>query len=131
VAWPTRELLSASCSPNSSGVAIAVISIVICIRGEYWHPSVTFYLMPARAWELMFGALAAGSAPLRFTSPLAIEGAAYAGLAVVLSSFFLFDEGTGFPNPCVLIPCAATAWLLFMGRPIQHTPPIRRPAADL
>jgi peptidoglycan/LPS O-acetylase OafA/YrhL len=96
--------------------AIAVISIVICIGGEYWHPSVTFYLMPARAWELMFGALAAGSAPLRFKSPLAIEGAAYAGLAVVLSSFFLFDEGTGFPNPCVLIPCAATAWLLFIGR---------------
>ena len=95
---------------------IAVISIAICILGEHWHPSMTFYLMPARAWELMFGALAAGSAPLRFKSRLATEGAAYAGLAVVLCSFFLFDERTGFPNPCVLIPCAATAWLLFIGR---------------
>jgi len=96
--------------------AIAVVSIALCIRGEYWHPSVTFYLMPARAWELMFGALAAASPALVFKNRLAIEGAAYAGLAVVLSSLVLFDQGTGFPNPRVLIPCAATAWLLFIGR---------------
>jgi peptidoglycan/LPS O-acetylase OafA/YrhL len=96
--------------------AIAVGSIAICILGEYRHPSVTFYLMPARAWELMLGALAAVSPPLVSKSRLATESAAYACLAVVLSSFVLFDEGTGFPNPCVLIPCAATAWLLFIGR---------------
>ena len=96
--------------------AIAVVSIAVCIPAAYWHPSVTFYLMPARAWELMFGALAALSPPLLFKSRLATEGAAYAGLAVVLSSFVLFDAGAGFPNPCVLIPCAATAWLLFIGR---------------
>ena len=96
--------------------AIAVVSIAICVLGEYRHPSVTFYLMPARAWELMFGALAAGSPPLLFKSRLATEGAAYAGIAVVLSSFVLFDEGTGLPNPFVLIPCSATAWLLFIGR---------------
>jgi peptidoglycan/LPS O-acetylase OafA/YrhL len=96
--------------------AIAVVSIALCIYGEYWHPAVTFYLMPARAWELMFGALAAGFPSLPFKNRLATEGAAYAALAVVLSSFVLFDAGTGFPNPCVLIPCAATAWLLFMGR---------------
>jgi peptidoglycan/LPS O-acetylase OafA/YrhL len=96
--------------------AIAVVSVALCIRGNYWHPSVTFYLMPARAWELMFGALAAASPPLVFKSRRAAEGAAYAALAVVLSSFVLFDQGAGLPNPRVLLPCAATAWLLFIGR---------------
>ena len=112
-------LLPAAAHPRrrmSVLAAIAVVSIAICIVGEHRHPSVTFYLMPARAWELMFGALAAVSPPLLFKSRLATESAAYAGLAVVLSSLVLFDEGTGFPNPCVLIPCAATAWLLFIGR---------------
>jgi peptidoglycan/LPS O-acetylase OafA/YrhL len=96
--------------------AIAVVSIAISTGGEYWHPSVTFYLMPARAWELMLGALAAGFPPLIFKNRLAAESATYAALAVVLSSFVLFDERTGFPNPFVLIPCVATAWLLFIGR---------------
>jgi peptidoglycan/LPS O-acetylase OafA/YrhL len=101
--------------------AIAVVSIALCIGGKYWHPSITFYLMPARAWELMFGALAAGCPPLLLKSRLAKEGAAFAGLAVVLTSFVLFDAGTGFPNPCVLIPCAAAAWLLFIGRQPSQT----------
>jgi peptidoglycan/LPS O-acetylase OafA/YrhL len=112
-------LLPAAVNPRrrmSVLAAIALVSIALCIRGNYLHPSVTFYLMPARAWELMFGALAAASPPLVFKSRRAIEGAAYASLAVVLSSFVLFDQDTGFPNPRVLIPCAATAWLLFMGR---------------
>jgi peptidoglycan/LPS O-acetylase OafA/YrhL len=112
-------LLPAAAHPRrrmSVLAAIAVGSIALCIGGEYWRPSVTFYFMPARAWELMFGALAAASPPLLFKNRLAIEGAAYAGFAVVLSSFVLFDAGTAFPNPSVLIPCAATAWLLFIGR---------------
>src|ERR1700744_6390833 len=72
--------------------------------------------MPARAWELMLGALAAGIPPPFFKNRLAAEGATYAGLAIVLSSFLLFDSSFGFPDPRVLIPCAGSAWLLFIGR---------------
>ena len=96
--------------------AIAAGSIAICIFGEYRHPAVTFYLMPAGAWELMFGALAAECLPLRLNSRIATEGAAYGCLAVITSAFFIFDETKAFPNPFVLIPCAATALLLFIGR---------------
>ena len=96
--------------------AISVASIALCICGEHWHPAITFYLMPARAWELMFGALAAAAPPFLFRNRLVEEGAGYASLAVVFSAFFLFDASTGFPNPWVLIPCAAVAWLLFIGR---------------
>jgi len=101
--------------------AVAAVSIAICIGGKYWHPSVTFYLMPARAWELMFGALAAAFPPLLLKNRLAAESAGYASLALVLSSFFVFDASIGFPNPNVLIPCAAAASLLYFGQQSSAT----------
>jgi peptidoglycan/LPS O-acetylase OafA/YrhL len=100
----------------SALAAIAMVSIALCIAGNYWHPATTFYLMPARAWELMFGALAAVASPWLFKSRLAADGIAFVSLAVVCVSFFVFDWQTAFPNPCVLIPCAATALFLFVGR---------------
>ena len=96
--------------------AMAFLSIVVCIRGEMRHAAGTFYLMPARAWELMFGALAA-AVPLRsFASRPAREVTVAVCLATIVAGFFLLSAATGFPHPYATIPCAATAILLLVGR---------------
>ncbi len=37
-------------------MAILVISLGLCIAGRTWKPIATFYLLPTRAWELLWGA---------------------------------------------------------------------------
>jgi peptidoglycan/LPS O-acetylase OafA/YrhL len=95
---------------------IAILSLAFCIRGVLRHSTGTFYLMPARAWELMFGALA-GVVPYRWlASRLATEVCAGICAAVIIASFLLFNEACGLPYPYATIPCAATALLLYVGR---------------
>ncbi|MBS0579093.1 MAG: acyltransferase [Proteobacteria bacterium] len=93
----------------------AAVSLVISIRGELRHSTLTFYLMPARAWELMFGALAALVPRRQLDCRVSREVTGFVCLGVVVASFFLFDDRTGFPHPYAMIPCAATAVLLFVG----------------
>ena len=40
-------------------VVVSVISMTLAQWGAYNHPSAAFYLLPARAWELLIGSLAA------------------------------------------------------------------------
>lgn len=95
---------------------IGVISMAICLRGELRHSTNTFYLMPARAWELMAGGLVALCPVYWRGTRFITEAAAGTAMAVLVASFLLFHETTGFPHPYVLIPCAAVCLLLFIGR---------------
>jgi peptidoglycan/LPS O-acetylase OafA/YrhL len=96
-------------------IAAAAVAAAFGIRGELRHSVATFYLMPARALELILGALAAVS-PVRWAfGRLATGITSSVCLAAVIASFFIFDETISFPHPYVLIPCAATAVVLLIG----------------
>src|SRR5262249_32233807 len=110
--------------PMTAFAVIGAISIAICVRGDLRHSVGAFYLMPARAWELMFGSMAA-VAPRSWLDRLRwSDGVAVLSLSVILGSFWLFDDSTGFPSPFVIVPCAATALLLGVGR--QHSATVLR-----
>ncbi len=98
---------------------IAGASIAICVLGGFRHSAALFYLMPARAWELMFGAAAARYPVTWFNTRILAECVVIACLATILLAFHLLDEATGFPHPYVVLPCSAAALLLFMSR--RHT----------
>jgi len=73
----------------------------------YKAPVTAFYLLPARVWELLAGAmvfLAAPKVPAAWRRPLA-----YAGIICVVACFWLVDGDTPWPGPMALLPVAGTA----------------------
>ncbi len=90
----------------------ALVSFALCLVGTARDPSMAFYLLPTRAWELAAGCLLAmrchsqpmaSPAVMRFAPQLAI-----AGLATVLASFFLMRGGDALPGWRPLVPVIGT-----------------------
>jgi peptidoglycan/LPS O-acetylase OafA/YrhL len=119
IAYPLAFLFLVRARPRlllAGLTTIAGASMILCIVGASRHSAVLFYLMPARAWELMLGAVAARYPVTWFDSRLLTECVVFACLAIVLLAFYVLGEATGFPHPYAAIPCSATALLLFISR---------------
>lgn len=78
-------------------------------------PSVAYYLLPARAWELAIGAvLAVGVVP-------AVRGTALRellpafGIGLIIFSLFYIRSGMIFPGWVALIPCLGAAMIIHAG----------------
>jgi len=92
-------------------ILLGVVSLLLAQWGTYNAPTAAFFLLPARAWELMIGASAAfyllygkGNkehvANYRFISELL----GLLGLALIAYSIFIFDETVPFPSFYALVP---------------------------
>lgn len=110
-------------------VTIAVLSFALAqfggnvawLRGDpdtafRWTaiPEYAFFLTPARAWELLLGALCAF---YLFRRPVPAPGfgrevGAAAGLALIVVSVFAFSESTPFPGAYALVPTVGTALII-------------------
>ncbi len=122
IVYPLFFLLLARTRPHRVIAALALvaaISLALSIRGELRHSVAIFYLAPARAWELMLGALAARCPTPRRNPRLLFECLGVLFLGVVLLAGHALVAATGFPNPLVALPCVATALLLYLNR--QHS----------
>jgi peptidoglycan/LPS O-acetylase OafA/YrhL len=122
--WPSL-LLMALLFRRRRAAAIA-IAATICIAsfvcGELTNVAAqkfSYYMLPARAGELMVGALlalgtkriAAGS-----SSPRALaEVFAIAGMALVVGSLYLLNDTSRFPGINALYPCLGAAMLMMAG----------------
>jgi len=93
---------------------IWVLSFALSFYGVFAFPSASFYLLPARAWELLTGALLA-LRPLGVggnrSKPFA-EVMSLLGLGLILGACFLFNNDTRFPGAAALLPCLGTALFL-------------------
>lgn len=70
---------------------------------QHDHAS-AFFLLPARAWELLAGAVLA-TAQQKFTlTRRAAEACSFVGLAMVLSAMLLYNADTVFPGVTALLP---------------------------
>jgi peptidoglycan/LPS O-acetylase OafA/YrhL len=119
IVYPLFFLRLARTRPHRVIAALALvgaISLALSIRGELRHSVTIFYLAPARAWELMLGALAARCPTPRRNPRLLFECLGLLCLGVVLLAGHALVAATGFPNPLVALPCAATALLLYLNR---------------
>ncbi len=81
-------------------IALFAISFWLAQWGVQNDPATAFFLLPARVWELLAGALIAFYGPARprgqaekLSGPLAIVG-----LLLIVSPVFIFDERTAFPG---------------------------------
>ncbi len=75
-----------------------------------------FFSLPTRAWELGVGGLLALAGPAVETIPRGMaNGLGWAGLIVVVASFFLIGPSTPFPGTAALAPVLGTAAVIAAG----------------
>jgi len=91
-------------------VIIAMLSFLLSEYGWRNHASANFYFLPTRAWELLFGSIAAliihkhGVKKNNFLSII--------GLIMIVFSIFYYDEKTPFPSVYTLVPVIGTFLLI-------------------
>ncbi|WP_172297225.1 acyltransferase [Pseudoruegeria sp. HB172150] len=95
-------------------IFLAFLSFAVC---QFWmlvRPDHAFYMIDARAWELLVGSLVAIAFRKGMTRPN--EAAALLGLAAVLGSIFLFGPETPFPGYAALLPVVGSAAVIGFGQ---------------
>ncbi len=100
------------------GVAAVVVgSFAYCVHLTGLSQPDAFFLLPSRMWELGAGGLAAFvlSSP-RFRIPGAFaDSLAWAGLAGILATVLMFDDGTVFPSYNAALPVLASVAVVVGG----------------
>lgn len=89
--------------------ALAAISLGYGIWLVGAWPESAFYSTPARAWELLLGALLAAQPVGRTLPRAAVELLAAAGCLGILAAVLAYDRATPFPGLAALLPCLGTA----------------------
>lgn len=100
-------------------IGMFLISLVIAHWGAYNIPSATFYLLPARGWELLLGVFVAfhfnrGTAD-DLSSSLK-QTLSLTGLLLIIYSVFAYSEQTPFPSLFTLAPTLGTVLLILFTR---------------
>lgn len=91
-------------------------SFLLCIHEARHDPEACYYLFPARAWELMVGAvLALGGLPDLSGRHGLRETLAALGAALIATSLFVIDKYSPFLGALMLLPCAGTALIIYAG----------------
>lgn len=92
---------------------LTAISFAVSVGTSDSHPAAAFYLLPARAWELLIGALVALVPDRSIMSDVQNELLSWTGLTGMCVSLFVFDKATVFPGASALVPCGSAALIIF------------------
>jgi peptidoglycan/LPS O-acetylase OafA/YrhL len=92
-----------------------VLSLASAIRGELHFPTMAFYILPTRGWELLAGVMVAywlkyRAAPT--SNGLLQEAASLAGLAMIAFAVVVFDDSYPSPGPWILFPVAGAVLII-------------------
>lgn len=97
--------------------ALLLASLAFCIYATPLWRNASFYLLPMRMWELMFGSLLA-IRHLDKPEPSGLKAAPFlqiVGLALIIGSFFMIKNDASFPGYLPLFPCIGTLLILSYG----------------
>lgn len=76
-------------------------------------PSVAFFLLPARAWELLVGVALAAEIFPKWQSRTGNSVLALVGLLAIVASVFVINRYMFFPGWVALLPCLGTAAVIY------------------
>jgi peptidoglycan/LPS O-acetylase OafA/YrhL len=114
IVYPMLLWLTARGRPARLGWVLAAVtaaSFALCLVWTKTEQPWAFFSSPARAWEFGVGGLAS-----LVTVPKRIAAlAGWAGVALLVASFFVIDEQSVFPGAVALLPVAASAMILCGG----------------
>ena len=128
VVYPTLFLLVAWARLRISLEAKLAVVLGAVIVVSYWlsvvqtqsHPTVAYFSLGTRAWEISLGALiAVGSSWMRLFPVRVATLATWAGLAAIVTSACAFTAGTAYPGSLVAIPVLG-AGLVIAGGVVGH-----------
>jgi len=93
-------------------VALLLFSLTISIFLVRIDPHTAFFLLPARAWELLLGCL------VFFLPVVELHKSIYAfaslvAMAILISCFFLIDSSMPFPGIVAMAPCVSAAVIIY------------------
>ena len=113
----TRAQSTSSQSPYLVVLAlVAAVSFVLSLAVTYVVPSVAFFSLPTRAWQLAVGGLVALTAgQWRRLPATAAAIAGWAGLALILLACTLLSATTLYPGTAALLPVLGTALVIGAG----------------
>lgn len=92
-----------------TGVFVSLITSAVTIAMQ---PSAAFYLLPTRAWELLFGSFVALLPSSARQGGMKSELMCWVGLALIVVPCFAYTEQTPFPGLAAVPPCLGS--LLFI-----------------
>ena len=93
-----------------------IFSFIISVYGMYHHDKATFYLLPTRAWELLFGALAATGYFALPQKKSIREIASALGFILIVATLFLLNDEHKFPGYNALYPCLGALLIITAGK---------------
>lgn len=93
---------------------LALASLALSGWGTPLAPSAAFYLLPARMWELLAGALCA--LMLRDRPFKAHASLGLAGLGLMIAAMVLIDDQTVFPGWSAMLPVCGTVLVILHAR---------------
>lgn len=98
---------------------VGIISFGLNLYLTYAHPMAAFYLLPARAWELLLGSLLAAlpvpEKPVKWVN----ESLSVAGLAGIIAAAIFYTKETRFPGVAALLPCLGAAAIIWSNSPTR------------
>ncbi len=115
LAFPLLVLLTRFRRPsfNETIAGIAVASFGLSIFGGYYFPAATFYLLPARAWELLLGVVLVWLRGRFTASGRTNEIAGWLGFGLIGGTIFFYHLNDAFPKGAAIPPCLGTALIIF------------------
>ncbi|HQR06342.1 MAG TPA: acyltransferase family protein [Gemmatales bacterium] len=94
-------------------VAVTVLSFALCEWVTRPSANASFYLLPYRAWELLLGGLLCFAPSPSILKRWMLSGLSWLGIAGILIAAYSFDHTTRFPGLAALLPCVATAMVIY------------------
>ena len=96
-------------------LAICLVSFSASAFLTHRYPTMAFFLLPCRAFELLVGSLVALSPRPQARSTFLTASAVMAGLGAVFLSIFAFNTQIVFPGFAAMLPCVGTALIIWGG----------------
>ena len=96
-------------------LGIGFVSLLASVYGVYTHQVATFYLIPTRAWELLFGSILALGVIPQLQSNVQRNFLSIAGLSLIVFSIGFYTESTLFPGSAALAPVIGSSLIIYSG----------------
>ncbi|MBL8848227.1 MAG: acyltransferase [Planctomycetaceae bacterium] len=96
-------------------IALLIASLAWSAYSTQKTPDSAFFLLPARAWELLLGVILAFGYSRIVLPKRVFEGLSVLGLLMIGWSCVQFDQQTAFPGVAALLPCLGAALVIAGG----------------
>lgn len=118
ITFPILLILLYKFAPHREKLVIwslFILSFIFSVLMLDHSPRTSFYMLPARAWELLLGSILALNLIPKTTSKTLTYLLSLAGTSMILGAIFLIDEHLAFPGYNALYPTLGTALIIYAG----------------